>query len=157
MLNKVILIGNLGAEPEIRAMNSTARVATLSLATSESWLDKNTRERVTKTEWHRITVFNEYTISFIENYVKKGAKLYVEGALQTNKYTDSAGVEKYTTQIIISQVKGQLILLDKRDAVPDTSFNDNFTNNSNNTNNSTSQNNFPAGNIGADLDDEIPF
>ena len=113
-VNKVILIGNLGKDPEIRTLPNGERVANFSLATSESWRDKMTGERKEKTEWHRIACFNDNISKIIEQYVRKGSKLYVEVALQTRKWTDQAGVEKYSTEIVISRFSGNVTLLDGR-------------------------------------------
>ena len=99
-VNKVILIGNLGADPEIRRTQDGRPIANLSIATSETWRDKGTGERKEKTEWHRVVIFNEGLCKVAEQYLKKGAKVYIEGALQTRKWTDQSGVEKYTTEII---------------------------------------------------------
>ena len=107
-VNKVILLGNLGQDPDIRTMQSGKKVATMSLATSDSWKDKDTGEKKEKTEWHRIVVFNEGLIGVVENYIKKGTKLYIEGALQTRKWTDDAGTEKYTTEIVIQGYGGRI-------------------------------------------------
>jgi len=109
-VNKVILIGNVGKDPEIRALNNGDRVANLSLATSESWRDKATGDKKEKTEWHRVTIFNDHIIKTVENHVKKGTTLYIEGALQTRKYEQN-GVEKYATEIHIGKFKGDLTLL----------------------------------------------
>ena len=107
-VNKVILLGNLGQDPDIRTMHSGKKVATMSIATSDSWKDKDTGEKKEKTEWHRIVVFNEGLIGVVENYIKKGTKLYIEGALQTRKWTDDAGTEKYTTEIVIQGYGGRI-------------------------------------------------
>lgn len=115
-VNKVILIGSLGKDPEIRTLNSGDRVANLRLATSESWRDKATGERKEKTEWHQVTIFNENVVKVCENYLRKGSTVYVEGALATRKYTDQQGVEKYTTEIVIQRFNGTLTMLGgKRD------------------------------------------
>jgi single-strand DNA-binding protein len=111
-VNKVILVGNLGRDPEIRSTQDGTKVANLSLATSESWRDKSTGERKERTEWHRIVVFNERLVDVIEKYVKKGSKLYIEGALQTRKWTDNAGAEKYTTEVVLQRFRGDLTMLD---------------------------------------------
>lgn len=111
-VNKVILIGNVGADPEIRRTQDGRPIANLRIATSESWRDKNTGERKEKTEWHRVVVFNEGLCKVIEQYVKKGAKLYIEGALQTRKWTDQAGVEKYSTEIVLQGFNSTLTMLD---------------------------------------------
>lgn len=110
-VNKVILVGNVGKDPEVRTLNSGERVANLSLATSESWRDKATGEKKEKTEWHRVTIFNDNIVKTVESYVKKGTTLYVEGSLQTRKWTDQAGVEKYSTEIHIGKFRGELTLL----------------------------------------------
>ncbi len=109
-VNKVILVGNVGKDPEIRSLNNGDRVAILSLATSESWRDKSSGEKKEKTEWHRVVVFNDGLVKVIENYVKKGTTLYLEGSLQTRKYEQN-GVEKYTTEVTIQKFGGQLVLL----------------------------------------------
>ena len=111
-VNKVILVGNLGRDPEIRSTQDGTKVANLSLATSESWRDKNTGERKERTEWHRVVIFNERLVDVIEKYVKKGSKLYIEGALQTRKWTDNTGAEKYTTEVVLQRFRGELTMLD---------------------------------------------
>jgi single-strand DNA-binding protein len=111
-VNKVILIGNLGRDPEIRSTNDGTRIANLALATSESWRDRNSGERKERTEWHRVVIFNERLVEVVEKYVKKGSKLYIEGALQTRKWTDNAGVEKYSTEIVLQRFRGELTMLD---------------------------------------------
>lgn len=111
-VNKCILIGNVGKDPEVRRMTSGDPVVTLSLATSESWRDKASGERKEKTEWHRVVIFNEHIAKVAEQYVKKGSKVYLEGSLQTRKWTDKDGAEKYSTEIVIQKFKGELVLLD---------------------------------------------
>ena len=111
-VNKVILVGNLGRDPEIRTTNDGMRIANLNLATSESWRDKMSGERKEKTEWHRVVIFNDRLTEFAEKYLRKGSKVYVEGALQTRKWTDNAGVEKYTTEVVITRFRGELTSLD---------------------------------------------
>ena len=113
-VNKVILIGNLGKDPEIRTLNSGDRVANLRIATSETWLDKATGERKEKTEWHSVVIFNDNIVKVAENYLKKGSTVYVEGSLQTRKWTDQQGVEKYSTEIVIQRFNGQLTMLGGR-------------------------------------------
>lgn len=113
-VNKVILVGNLGRDPEIRNLQDGNKVANLSVATSESWRDKTTGERRDKTEWHRVVIFNERIIDVVEKYLKKGAKIYLEGALQTRKWTDQSGVEKYTTEVVLQRFRGELTMLDSR-------------------------------------------
>ena len=113
-VNKVILIGNLGRDPEIRRTQDGRPIANLSIATSETWRDKNTGERKEKTEWHRVVVFNEGLCKVIEQYVKKGSKVYIEGALQTRKYTDKDGHEKYSTEVVLQGFNSVLTMLDGR-------------------------------------------
>lgn len=113
-VNKVILIGNLGADPEIRSLGSGDRVANLRIATSETWRDRNTGERKEKTEWHRVVVFNENIVKVCENYLRKGAKVYVEGAIQTRKWQDQSGQEKFSTEIVLQKFRGELTMLDGR-------------------------------------------
>jgi len=117
-VNKVILVGNIGRDPEIRTTQDGMRVANMSLATSESWRDKNSGERKERTEWHRVVVFNERLVDVIEKYVRKGAKLYIEGALQTRKWTDNSGQERYTTEIVLQRFRGELTMLDGRGGAP---------------------------------------
>lgn len=112
-LNKVTLIGNLGREPEIRSMQTGGRVATLSIATSESWKDKNSGERKEKTEWHKVVIFNEALVGIVERYLRKGSKVYLEGQLETRKWQDQAtGQDKYTTEVVLRPFRGELVMLD---------------------------------------------
>ncbi|HXV25248.1 MAG TPA: single-stranded DNA-binding protein [Alphaproteobacteria bacterium] len=113
-VNKVILIGNLGRDPEIRTLQDGARVANLSLATSESWRDKASGERRERTEWHRVVIFNDRLVDVVERFLKKGSKVYVEGQLQTRKWTDQSGQEKYTTEVVLQRFRGELTMLDGR-------------------------------------------
>tara|TARA_R110000803_G_scaffold69411_1_gene131812 strand:+ start:318 stop:743 length:426 start_codon:yes stop_codon:yes gene_type:complete len=138
-VNKVIIMGNLGKDPEVRQTQNGGSVVSLSVATSETWKDKATGERKEKTEWHRIVSFSKGINSFVENYVKKGSKVYVEGKLQTRKWTDKSGVEKYTTEVVIPAYNGDLQLVDKKSG-------DSFSPPENKTQEIT-----------PDLDDEIPF
>lgn len=110
-VNKVILIGHCGKDPEIRRTQDGRPIANLSIATSDTWRDKQTGERKEKTEWHRVVVFSEPLCKIIEQYVKKGAKLYIEGALQTRKWTDQSGAEKYSTEVVIQGFNGTLTML----------------------------------------------
>ena len=149
-LNKVQLIGRLGADPEIKQMTNGKNVARLSLATSQNWKDKNTGERKEKTEWHRIVVFNEGLVNVIQQYVKKGANIYIEGQLSTRKWKDEAtGQDKYTTEIVLQGYNSNLTMLDSR-------------NNKDGGSNLISENksSLPNENMNQDtkdLDDEIPF
>jgi single-strand DNA-binding protein len=112
-VNKVILVGNLGKDPEVRRMQDGRPVVNLSVATSENWRDKNTGERREKTEWHRVVIFSEGLAKIAEQYLKKGSKVYLEGQLQTRKYTDAQGVEKYSTEIVLQGFNSALTMLDR--------------------------------------------
>jgi len=144
-LNKVTLIGNLGKDPEIRTTSDGRELANFSIATSESWKDKVTGERKDKTEWHRIVVFNEGLVRVIKSYVKKGSKLYIEGQLQTRKWTDNDNQERYTTEIVLQNYNSSLILLDSKGEGSGESY----------ATNGSKQN--PTNFDNSDLDDEIPF
>ncbi|MBA4249984.1 MAG: single-stranded DNA-binding protein [Candidatus Puniceispirillum sp.] len=150
-VNKVILIGNVGRDPEVRFMPDGTKVANLSLATTESWKDKNTGERKDKTEWHRISVMNDRVADIAEKYIKKGSRIYVEGQLQSRKWTDQQGIERTTTEVLIGRYKGELTLLDSRSSNDD-AYSDNqdsFT---------PIQSKHKAGSSAYDdLDDDIPF
>src|SRR4029077_5948654 len=111
-VNKVILVGNLGRDPEIRSTNDGTRIANLNLATSESWRDRVSGERKERTEWHRIVIFNENLVGIAEKYLRKGSKVYVEGALQTRKWTDNAGGDKYSPEVVLPRFRGELTMLD---------------------------------------------
>ena len=113
-VNKVILVGNLGADPEIRSLNSGDRVANIRIATSESWRDKTSGERREKTEWHNVVIFDQNIVKVAENYLKKGSKVYVEGQLQTRKWQDRDGNDRYTTEVVLQRFRGELHMLDSR-------------------------------------------
>ena len=113
-VNKVILVGNLGRDPEVRHTQEGALIVNLSLATSENWRDKATGERRERTEWHRVVIFNERLAEVAQKYLKKGTKLYIEGQLQTRKWTDQQGQEKYTTEVVLQRFRGELTMLDGR-------------------------------------------
>ena len=113
-VNKVILIGNLGKDPEVRRTTSGDPVVNLSVATSESWRDKASGERKEKTEWHRVVIFNKNLADVAEKYLRKGSKVYVEGQLQTRKWTDKDGAEKYSTEVVLQNFRGELTMLDGR-------------------------------------------
>jgi single-strand DNA-binding protein len=115
-VNKVILVGNVGKDPEIRTFGNGGKVANFSLATSESWKDRNSGERKEKTDWHNIAVFNDGLVGVIERYVKKGSKLYIEGKLQTRKWQDRDGNDRYTTEVVLQGYGGNLTMLDGRDS-----------------------------------------
>jgi len=113
-VNKVILVGNLGRDPEVRRLNSGQPVVNLRVATSESWRDKNTGERQERTEWHNVVIFNENLAKIAEQYLKKGSKVYLEGQLQTRKWQDQSGQDRYTTEVVLQRFRGELTLLDGR-------------------------------------------
>ncbi len=149
-INKVILVGNLGRDPEIRHTANGKKIASFSLATSEIWRDTN-GERQEKTEWHRIVIFNSSTADFVERFLKKGSKVYVEGSLQTRKWVDNSGQDKYTTEIVVSNFRGEIVLLDGRaegaessDSAPDAGWD-------------SSANTDAPTEAPADFNDEIPF
>ncbi len=160
-VNKVILVGNLGRDPEIRSTQDGTRVANLSLATSESWRDKNSGERRERTEWHRVVVFNDRLVDVCEKYLKKGSKIYIEGALQTRKWTDQSGQEKYTTEVVLQKFRGELTMLDGRGGGGGESddagggFGDSSSGGSGGG--AGRMGRAPAGAGGGDLDDDIPF
>ncbi|HEX7945935.1 MAG TPA: single-stranded DNA-binding protein [Phenylobacterium sp.] len=155
-VNKVILIGNLGADPEIRSLGSGDRVANLRVATSETWRDRTSGERKEKTEWHRVVVFNENIVKVCENYLKKGAKIYVEGALQNRKWTDQSGVEKFSTEVVLQKFRGELTMLDGRggDAEQGGGYGGGDRGFSSGP---RQQSSAPREEFSHDLDDEIPF
>lgn len=155
-INKVILVGNVGQDPEIRNTNDGREIASFSLATSESWKDKNTGEKKDKTEWHRIVVFSQGLVGIVKSYVKKGTKLYIEGQLQTRKWTDNSGADKYTTEIVLQNFNSTLQILDtKREGTSD--YNNYDRNNSGSDNSSSKKNNNNSDNFAEELDDDIPF
>jgi single-strand DNA-binding protein len=152
-VNKVILVGNLGRDPEVRSTQDGSKVANLSLATSESWKDKNSGERRERTEWHKVAIFNERLVDVAEKYLKKGSKVYIEGQLQTRKWTDQSGQERYTTEIVLNRFRGELTMLDGRgggggaDAGGD----------GGGMSEPPAQGGRSGGGGGGDLDDDIPF
>ena len=149
-VNKVILVGNLGKDPEIRVTQEGTKLATFSVATSEQWRDKTTQERVDRTEWHRVVVFNEKLSEIVEKYLRKGSKVYLEGQLQTRKWTDQSGQERYTTEVVIPRFRGELTMLDGAKS---------STNNEFSSFESSAQplSREATGSSGGDIDDEIPF
>ncbi|MBS0386049.1 MAG: single-stranded DNA-binding protein [Proteobacteria bacterium] len=155
-VNKVILVGNLGKDPEVRRLNNGDPVVNLSVATSENWRDKQTGERKEKTEWHRVVIFNENLGKVAEQYLKKGAKVYIEGQLQTRKYTDNSGAEKYTTEVVLQRYRGELTMLDgKNDGARSSYEDDSGAFGASGGKKRVSSG--PSETFSADLDDEIPF
>lgn len=141
-VNKVILVGNVGKDPEVRSLNNGDRVASFSVATSETWRDRSSGERKEKTEWHRVSVFNDNIVKVVEQYVKKGTTVYLEGSLQTRKWTDNAGVEKFSTEIVLQKFRGEMTLLGGRPEDRDER---------------QEQRQGQRETFSADLDDQIPF
>ncbi|MGW6779003.1 single-stranded DNA-binding protein [Brucella pseudogrignonensis] len=147
-VNKVILVGNLGADPEIRRTNNGDMIANLRIATSESWRDRNTGERKDRTEWHSVVIFNENLAKVAEQYLRKGAKVYLEGALQTRKWQDQNGNDRYSTEVVLQKFRGELQMLDSQSERSDQSDRRQET---------LAQPNGQSGGFSRDLDDEIPF
>jgi single-strand DNA-binding protein len=157
-VNKVILIGNLGADPEIRSFQNGGKVANLRIATSETWKDKNTGERREKTEWHTVAIFQEGLVRVVEQYLKKGAKVYIEGKLQTRKWQDQSGADRYSTEVVLQGLGGTLTMLDGRGEGGGSGGGD-YGSGSGGGGGRGSYNEGgyggPSG--GSDMDDEIPF
>ena len=150
-VNKVILVGNLGRDPEVRYSQDGNKIVNMSLATSESWTDRSSGERREKTEWHRVVIFNDHLGEIAEKYLNKGSKVYLEGQLQTRKWTGNDGQERYSTEVVINRFRGELTMLDSRGGGSDTQdFGSGGPEQDHAKNASDS-------NIGDDLDDEIPF
>ena len=147
-VNKVILVGNLGKDPEVRRMTSGEPVVNLSVATSESWRDKASGERKEKTEWHRVVIFNKNLAEVAEKYLRKGSKVYVEGQLQTRKWTDKDGVEKYSTEVVLQNFRGELTMLDGKSGGGEGGFGGGGARGAGET---------PASFQRDEMDDEIPF
>ncbi len=156
-INKVILVGNLGADPEIRTLNSGDRVANLRIATSETWRDKGSGERKERTEWHRVVIFNDGLVKIAEQYLKKGSKVYVEGAIQTRKWQDQSGQEKYSTEVVLQKFRGELTMLDGRGGGAEGGGDDDYAGGGAGGGFQRAQPSGPKENFSADLDDEIPF
>lgn len=160
-VNKVILVGNLGRDPEIRSTQDGTKVANLSLATSENWRDRNTGERRERTEWHRVVIFNERLCEIAEKYLRKGSKIYIEGQLQTRKWTDQSGQDRYTTEVVLQRFRGELTMLDGRQDGGGSGYSDDaggggFGGGSGGGGFGGGSGSGGGGG-GSDLDDEIPF
>ena len=155
-VNKVILVGNLGADPEIRSLNSGDRVANLRIATSETWRDKTSGERKEKTEWHRVVIFNDNLVKVAEQYLRKGSKVYIEGSIQTRKWADQSGQEKFSTEIVLQKFRGELTMLDGRGG--DAEQGGGYGGGSGGfSSGPRQQSSAPREEFSHDLDDEIPF
>lgn len=146
-VNKVILVGNLGADPEARSLSNGGEVVNLRIATSETWKDKSSGERKEKTEWHSVVIFNEPLGQVAKNYLRKGSKVYLEGSLQTRKWQDQSGNDRYSTEIVLQRFNGELVLLDKPSAGD--------AGNSSATNHRADSPSYAGAD--ADLDDDVPF
>lgn len=149
-INKVILVGNVGQDPEIRSTQDGREIASFSLATSESWKDKTTGEKKDKTEWHKISIFSQGLVGITKNYIKKGSKIYLEGSLQTRKWTDNQGVERYTTEVILQNYNSTLQILDSRDRQ---GGQENYNNSSTSSKKNSSRDEVNV----EENDDEVPF
>jgi single-strand DNA-binding protein len=156
-VNKVILVGNLGKDPEIRRTQDGRPIANLSVATSESWRDKATGERKEKTEWHRVVIFNEGLCKVAEQYLKKGAKVYIEGQLQTRKWTDQSGADKYSTEVVLQGFNSNLTMLDGRGGGGSFSSDDQGGDFGAGGPSSAPRRAVAAGARNGDMDDDIPF
>jgi single-strand DNA-binding protein len=163
-VNKVILVGNLGKDPEIRTLQSGTKIANLSVATSETWNDRQTGERKERTEWHRVVIFNERLAEIAERFLRKGRKVYLEGALETRKYTDQSGQEKYTTEVVLRNFRGELTLLDSAGGAEGSSAGEGGGYRSERATPQRAATGAARGGMpsweapkGGDLDDEIPF
>ena len=156
-LNKVMIIGNLGADPEVRTFQNGNKVCNLRIATSDNWRDKNTGERREKTEWHSVSIFSEGLVRVCEQYLKKGSKVFVEGQLQTRKWQDQSGNDRYSTEVVLQGYSGTLTMLDGRDGGGESGNNFGQGNQGGGSQGGGYDSN-PQGGIGhSDLDDEIPF
>ena len=159
-VNKVILVGNLGADPEIRTLNSGDRVANLRIATSETWRDKSSGERKEKTEWHRVVIFNDNLVKVAENYLKKGSNVYIEGSIQTRKWTDQSGQEKFSTEVVLQKFRGELTMLGGRGAGGGDDDSAGYSSGGSGggfQQGGRAQPSGPRESFSADMDDEIPF
>jgi single-strand DNA-binding protein len=154
-VNKVILIGHLGRDPDVRNTQDGRPIASLSIATSETWRDKTSGERKEKTEWHRVVIFSEPLAKVAQQYLKKGAKVYLEGKLRTRKWTDQGGVEKYTTEIVLENFDSQMVLLDKREGGPPPADENSFGDRRDAQTGTAAAR--PRTGPGSDIDDDIPF
>jgi single-strand DNA-binding protein len=156
-INKVILIGNLGADPEIRNTQDGRPIANLRIATSESWRDKGSGERRERTEWHRVVIFNEGLCRIAEQYLRKGSKVYLEGQLQTRKWEDQSGQDRYTTEVVLQGFNSQLTMLDSRNSGAGEGGQDHASSGSSDFGQSGPMDTAKTGTFDKELDDEIPF
>lgn len=156
-VNKVILVGNLGADPEIRRLNSGDPVVNLRIATSETWRDKGSGERREKTEWHNVVIFNDNLAKVAENYLKKGAKVYVEGQLQTRKWQDRDGNDRYTTEVVLQRFRGELQMLDARGEGGGYGAGEGSSRSDFGSSGPMDRDRAPASSFSDEIDDEIPF
>ena len=156
-INKVILVGNLGRDPEVRFSQDGNKIVNMSLATSESWTDRSSGERREKTEWHRVVIFNDRLAEVAEKYLNKGSKVYLEGQLQTRKWTGNDGIEKYTTEVVLSRFRGELTMLDSRSGGGSGDYGGGGEPEYVAPDSSGAAGGGQGGGIGHDLDDEIPF
>ena len=156
-INKVILVGNLGRDPEVRFSQDGNKIINMSIATSENWTDRNSGERREKTEWHRVVIFNDRRAEVAEKFLSKGSKVYLEGQLQTRKWTGNDGVEKYTTEVVLNRFRGELTMLDSRSGGGGGDYGGGGEPDYATPDSSGATGGSPGGGMGDDLDDEIPF
>ena len=153
-VNKVILVGNLGQDPEARSLNSGGEVVNLNVATSENWKDKD-GNRQERTEWHKVVIFNENLGRVAKQYLRKGSKVYLEGQIQTRKWQDNSGQDRYTTEIVLQRYRGELVLLDRREG--GSSFSDEYEAADSSGTSSAAKQSRPQPAFDSDLDDDVPF
>ena len=156
-VNKVILLGNLGQDPVVRTSQDGNKIVQLSIATSDRWKDRNSGEQREKTEWHRVVIFNENLSNIAEQYLKKGSTVFIEGQLQTRKWQDQNGIDKYTTEVVLGRFRGELAMIGSRSDSPNISDTQDHISEHNASNEITQKDSNPPMGGAGDLDDEIPF
>ena len=156
-VNKVMLLGNLGQDPVVRTSQDGNKIVQLSIATSDRWKDRNSGEQREKTEWHRVVIFNENLSNIAEQYLKKGSTVFIEGQLQTRKWQDQNGIDKYTTEVVLGRFRGELAMIGSRSDSPNISDTQDHVSEDNASNEITQKDSNPPMGGAGDLDDEIPF
>ena len=156
-VNKVMLLGNLGQDPVVRTSQDGNKIVQLSIATSDRWKDRNSGEQREKTEWHRVVIFNENLSNIAEQYLKKGSTVFIEGQLQTRKWQDQNGIDKYTTEVVLGRFRGELAMIGSRSDSPNISDTQDHISEHNESNEITQKDSNPPMGGAGDLDDEIPF
>ena len=156
-VNKVMLLGNLGQDPVVRTSQDGNKIVQLSIATSDRWKDRNSGEQREKTEWHRVVIFNENLSNIAEQYLKKGSTVFIEGQLQTRKWQDQNGIDKYTTEVVLGRFRGELAMIGSRNDITNISDTQDHISEHNSSNEITQKDSNPPMGGAGDLDDEIPF